>query len=67
MVRQLNMLVPDYWKENLEREARKISFETNKSISAQDLVKQAISEKFGFPVEPKLSPGRRPTKYKGEM
>jgi hypothetical protein len=43
---QVNVALPNKWKEQLERLARIFSVEKDKNISYQDLIRMALKEKY---------------------
>ncbi len=48
---QINVTIPESWKVALEKEARKVSFDRDKTISYLDLIREVIKEKFNLQEE----------------
>lgn len=45
---QINIALPKEWKEELERLARVFSVEEEKTLTYLDLIRRAITEKYGL-------------------
>ena len=45
---QVNISLPLGWKEELEKLARKISFERDETLTYLDLMREAIGEKYNL-------------------
>jgi len=50
---QINLIIPEAWKEQIKRSARNISVEEDKTISYSELIKRTIKEKFELEDIPK--------------
>ena len=50
---QVNVMMPDYWKKQLEQIARVMAAKEERSISYPELVRRAVKEKYKLKDEEK--------------
>lgn len=45
---QLNIIIPSSWKSFLEKESRKVSFNEDKTISVNEMIRQLLKKEYNL-------------------